>query len=70
MTSRRRKHVMSLLASYRSWTESTAQPGSGSQFHDLNGASALAEGEDVRLDTRLEECDLERAVGDRPGLAH
>jgi hypothetical protein len=31
---------------------------------------SLAEGEDVRLYTRVEECDLERAVRDRPGLAH
>ena len=31
---------------------------------------SLAEGEDVRLDARIEEHDLERAVRDRSGLAH
>jgi hypothetical protein len=31
---------------------------------------SLAEGEDVRLDARIEECDLEHTVRDRPGLAH
>jgi hypothetical protein len=34
------------------------------------GAVALSEGEDVRFDARVEECNLERAVRDRPGLAH
>ena len=36
----------------------------------LNDLAALAEGEDVRLDARIEDCDLERAVHDRPGLTH
>ena len=33
-------------------------------------ALSLAESEDVRLDARIEECDLECAVGDRSRLAH
>jgi hypothetical protein len=36
----------------------------------LNDLAALAEGEDLRLDACIEECDLERAVHDRPGLTH
>src|SRR5215216_5456699 len=36
----------------------------------LNDFAGLAEGEDVRLDARIEEFNLERAVRDRPVLAH
>src|SRR5688500_16537447 len=36
----------------------------------LKASRSLAEGEDVRLDARIEEYDLEHAVRDRPGLAH
>lgn len=36
----------------------------------FTGRWGLSEGEDVRFDARVEECDLERAVRDRPGLAH
>lgn len=36
----------------------------------LSRAVGLSEGEDVRFDARVEECDLERAIRDRPVLAH
>ena len=37
--------------------------------HRRRSSRSLAEGEDVCFDARIEECDLEGAVSDRPGLA-
>ena len=50
----------------RSWSVVSSHSCTGT----AEGRARLAEGEHVRLDARIEECDLERAVRDRPGLAH